>query len=455
MTGVQTCALPIYLEKIFDNFRQLDSKRSRSVEGTGLGLSITKHLVELMQGTIKVESIYGEGTVFTVKILQKIADYRSLAEIPEGEVQEEETLEPFTAKECKVLVVDDNLINRKVARSFLQSYRLEITEAESGMEAIKHVEEKRFDIIFMDHMMPEMDGIEAVEKIRNECGENGRSPIIIALTANAMEGVRETFLSSGFQDFITKPVDRRALHMVLLKWIPKEMRTEGGTWMNALEANDDKYMRFRNILIEGIDTDKVSENYSGSVEEYNELLSLYCLDGKRKLKVLRELWENQDYTGYGIEVHALKSASANVGAVQVSNRAREQERAVNRKDITFVDSHAHRLLEEYEEQLAHIQNYLEKIQKADEEKVKEKEIEKTDLLQAVKMSLDSLENFQAKECSRKIEEVLEYRLDESIEKELEKIREQLKLYEDDEAEQMLRELIEQIEKGDERQWKKN
>ncbi|EOS77154.1 hypothetical protein C819_01180 [Lachnospiraceae bacterium 10-1] len=443
------------LEKIFDNFRQLDSKRSRSVEGTGLGLSITKHLVELMQGTIKVESIYGEGTVFTVKILQKIADYRPLAEIPEGEVQEEETLEPFTAKECKVLVVDDNLINRKVARSFLQSYRLEITEAESGMEAIKHVGEKRFDIIFMDHMMPEMDGIEAVEKIRNECGENGRSPIIIALTANAMEGVRETFLSSGFQDFITKPVDRRALHMVLLKWIPKEMRTEGGTWMNALEANDDKYMRFRNILIEGIDTDKVSENYSGSVEEYNELLSLYCLDGKRKLKVLRELWENQDYTGYGIEVHALKSASANVGAVQVSNRAREQERAVNRKDITFVDSHAHRLLEEYEEQLAHIQNYLEKIQKADEDKVKEKEIEKTDLLQAVKMSLDSLENFQAKECSRKIEEILEYRLDESIEKELEKIREQLKLYEDDEAEQMLRELIEQIEKGDERQWKKN
>ena len=146
------------LEKIFDNFRQLDSKRSRSVEGTGLGLSITKHLVELMQGTIKVESIYGEGTVFTVKILQKIADYRPLAEIPEGEVQEEETLEPFTAKGCKVLVVDDNLINRKVARSFLQSYRLEITEAESGMEAIKHVGEKRFDIIFMDHMMPEMDG---------------------------------------------------------------------------------------------------------------------------------------------------------------------------------------------------------------------------------------------------------------------------------------------------------
>ncbi len=438
------------LERIFDNFRQLDSKRSRSVEGTGLGLSITKHLVELMQGTIKVESVYGEGSVFTVKIQQRIADHRPLAEVPEGEAQKEETLEPFTAKECKVLVVDDNLINRKVASSFLRSYRMEITEAESGMEAIKLVSGKLFDIIFMDHMMPEMDGIEAVEKIRNECGENGRKPIIIALTANAMEGVRETFLSSGFQDFITKPVDRKALHMVLLKWIPKEKRTEGGTWIDSLQTSVGKYTRFQNIFIEGIDTDEVAEHYSGSVEEYNELLYLYWLDGKRKLDVLRRLWENQDYKGYGIEVHALKSASANVGAMQVSNRAREQEKAVNREDTTFVDSHALKLLEEYEEQLEHIQNYLEKNRKADEAKVKEKEIEKEDLLRAMQTALSNLEDFQSKECSRKIEEILEYRIEEDVEKELEKIREQLKLYEDDAAEQMLQDLIEQIEKGDER-----
>lgn len=436
------------LERIFDNFSQLDSKRSRSAEGTGLGLSITKHLAELMQGNIKVESVFGEGSVFTVTILQKIADHRTLAEVPEGEAQMEETLEPFTVKNCKILVVDDNLINRKVARSFLQSYRLEITEAESGMEAIKLVQRTKFDLIFMDHMMPEMDGIETVERIRNECGENGRLPVIIALTANAMEGVRETFLSNGFQDFITKPIDRKALHMVLLKWIPKEKQTKGGTWISNLQANNNKYLRFQDVFIEGIDTDEVAEHYSGSLEEYNELLNLYCLDGKRKLNVLRELWEDQDYTGYGIEVHGLKSASANVGAMRVSNRAREQEKAVNREDFTFVDSHAPLLLAEYKEQLQHIQNYLRKSQKTESAKAKGEELEKTDLLKEIKKALESLENFQAKECAHKIEKILEHQLPETVEKELEKIKEQLKLYEDDMAEQMLQELIVRIAEED-------
>lgn len=428
------------LEKIFENFKQLDSKRNRSAEGTGLGLSITKHLAELMQGTIKVESVYGEGSTFIVDILQKIADARPLSEVPEQEVKKEEPLEPFTVSGYKVLVVDDNLINRKVARSFLQTYGLEITEAESGMEAIDLVHRTQFDIIFMDHMMPLMDGIEAVQKIRNDCGENGTLPVIIALTANAMEGVRETFLASGFQDFITKPLDRKAMHRVLLKWIPEEKRIAGGSWINHLQSNNDM---FRDVIIEGIDTDEVAGHYNGSMDEYKELLTLYCLDGQRKLKVLKELWEEQDYEGYGIEVHALKSASANVGAMRLSSRAKEQEKAVNRKDLNFVDSRIYKLLTEYEEQLQHIQDYLnENRQEAAD--VQKKEIDKEELLQKLESALESLEDFQAKECAHKIEEILQCRLGADIEAALGKVREQLKLYEDDEAEQMLRELLAQM-----------
>ena len=152
-----------------------------------------------------------------------------MSEVPEREIKTEEPLEPFTAKDYKVLVVDDNLINRKVARSFLQTYGLEITEAESGMEAIELVHRIQFDLIFMDHMMPVMDGMEAVQRIRNDCGENGSLPLIIALTANAMEGVRENFLANGFQDFLAKPLDRRAMHKMLLKWIPEDRRMAGGS----------------------------------------------------------------------------------------------------------------------------------------------------------------------------------------------------------------------------------
>lgn len=430
------------LEKIFENFKQLDSKRSRSAEGTGLGLSITRHLAELMQGTVKVESVYGEGSVFTVEILQKIADARPLSEVPEPEARQEEALEPFTVKDYKVMVVDDNLINRKVARSFLQTYGIEITEAESGMEAIELVHRTKFDIIFMDHMMPVMDGIEAVQKIRNECGENGRLPIVIALTANAMEGVRENFLANGFQDFITKPLDRRAMHMVLLKWIPEDRRMAGGSWIDNLQVNNDILQR---IMIEGIDTDEVAGHYAGSLEEYIELLKLYCLDGRRKLDVLQELWEEKDYEGYGIEVHALKSASANVGAMRLSSRAKELEKAVNRGDLEFVERRVSKLLAEYEEQLEHIEQYLEENRQAEEATREKKEIDRAELLREIESALTSLEDFQAKECAHKIEEILEYQLEAEIATALERVREQLKLYEDDAAEQMLRELIKQME----------
>ena len=434
------------LEKIFENFRQVDSKRNRSVEGTGLGLAISRQLVEMMGGRITVESVYGEGSVFTVEIPQKIADERPLAEAPDTDILKAQKLEPFWIQNEKVLVVDDNPVNRKVARIFLQSYGLNIDEAQSGAEAIELVRQTRYDMIFMDHMMPEMDGVEAVRIIRKDCGENGAYPVIIALTANAMSGVKEKFLESGFQDFLTKPLDRAPLHEALKRWVPKEKRTESKFWFGSWQGDPGRYEAFGDIFIEGIDTDEVARRYSGGVEEYRELLSLYCLDGKRKLTVLRELWENRDYKTYGIEVHALKSASANVGAMRLSNSAKEQEKAVNRSDTAFVDDHVFELLEDYERQLEQIQKFLKKNVRSEGGGDKKKEIGKEALLQGLREACENLENFRSKECAARIEEMLRYRLQEETEAKLEEIAEQLKLYEDEAAEQMLRELIERIER---------
>ena len=223
------------LGKIFENFSQVDAKRNRTVEGTGLGLSITRHLVALMGGTIRVESVYGEGTTFILELPQTIVDRRTLNEVPKEIVSEEDEIKTFQAEDCRVLVVDDNLVNRKVAKGFLRPYGLMIDEADSGQKSIECVRETRYDIIFMDHMMPGMDGIEAVQRIRRECGENGTLPVIIALTANAMEGVREMFLENGFQDFITKPLDKKALNETLKKWIPEQKRQEPDTWEHSVE----------------------------------------------------------------------------------------------------------------------------------------------------------------------------------------------------------------------------
>ena len=198
----------------------------------------------------------------------------------------------------------------------------------------------------------------------------------------------------------------------------------------------------QNICIEGIDAGEVARRYSGSMEDYFELLDLYCLDGRRKIIVLQELWEKHDYKNYGIEVHGLKSASANVGAMYVSDSALEHENAVNRGDTAFVDTNISQLLAVYEAQLAHISQFLEGSRKADDGKEKTRVLDHADFVEGIRQALASLENFRAKDCAHKIEEILQCRLDPGMEERLTEIWQQLRLYEDEAAERLLRELLE-------------
>lgn len=421
------------LGKIFDDFRQVDSKRNRSVEGTGLGLAIVKHLVELMKGTIKVESVYGKGTVVTFTILQKIVDHRSIAEVPELQQADAEGTEAFTAPDVKVLVVDDNAVNRKVARGFLKSYALDLTEAGSGQEAIDLVRANKYDIIFMDHMMPVMDGIEAAEIIRRDCGENGTAPVIIALTANAMEGTRERFLDSGFQDFVPKPLDRKELGRVLMRWIPEERRRAADSEQSD-ERLDPNFFR-----IEGIDIGAASRYFVGTNESFEELLELYCIDGQRKKDLLCEL-SGTDLESYCVEVHGLKSASANIGAMKVSNMAREHENAAQRGDADFIAMNFPRLLETYETLLLNIRLFLDSHSTQDNSE-KLPALSHADLRKQTDAALRQLECFKSKECMGIVEELLKHELPKYAEESLKGIHEQLKLFEDDNAEALLKKLL--------------
>lgn len=429
------------LGKIFEDFRQVDSKRNRSVEGSGLGLAIVKHLVELMNGTIHVDSTYGEGTVVTITIPQKIVDKRSIVEMPGFPQMELEELESFTAPDVKVLLVDDNVINRKVAKGFLKNYDFDLTGAESGMEAIEQVRSQRYDMIFMDHMMPMMDGIEAVNIIRNECGENGTSPVIVALTANVMEGMREHFLNNGFQDFIAKPLDRKELNQLLLRWIPEEKRR------TRKDGVDHTVLDPEIFQIDGVDLNAAMRYFSGDDQAFMDLLEIYYMDGKRKIVMLHDL-SGTDITHYQVEVHGLKSASANIGAVDVSAMAREQENAAARGDQDYISRQLPFLLKEYEKLLDNIGLFLEKNRQEEVRGGKLPSLSSQELKERVGTALNELEKFRSKECAGTVGEILAHHLPKDVEKSLKQIQEQLKLYEDDYAEELLGQLLNRLERGE-------
>lgn len=437
------------LGKIFEDFKQVDSGRNRGVEGTGLGLSITKHFVQMMKGSIVVESVFGEGSTFILTIPQKIVDSRTLEEVPEVISESAEELESFVVENYKVLVVDDNLINRQVAIGFLKSYGFELYEAASGQEAIEMVKQTKFNMIFMDHMMPGMDGIEATKIIREDCGDNGSSPVVVALTANAMSGVREKFLNSGFQDFVAKPLDRKPLNEVLSRWIPDDYK-------QIVKPGDDRAAKsqlkiaFEDIHISGIDIEEAKKHHSGEVEDFIELLRLYYLDGKRKGSLLEELLEAENYKDYGIEVHGLKSASANVGAMELSVQAKEHEDAANRDDIDFIRNHFPELLSCYEKQVEQIKLFLDQRQAVAKEAEGGDELreslEPSKLLEQLRGALEKLEDFKSKDCAHAIEGLLKYQLDENVMTKLKEIQDQLRMYEDDKAEELLCEMIDLLEK---------
>lgn len=210
------------LDAIFESFKQLDMNRNKKIEGTGLGLAITKQLVAMMEGDIRVESEYEKGTQFTIHIKQPVVDRHTIGETGTGvRSEKQEKSQMFMCNEYRVLVVDDNTMNRKVVSAMLKAYGFQIQAASGGKEAIELVSEQHYDMILMDHMMPEMDGMEATGIIRSRYSETAEGTIIVALTANAIQGAREEYLSNGFDDFLSKPFERTQLHELLEKWVPE------------------------------------------------------------------------------------------------------------------------------------------------------------------------------------------------------------------------------------------
>ncbi|MBO5373324.1 MAG: response regulator [Lachnospiraceae bacterium] len=309
--------------KLFGNFERLDLKSNRNIEGSGLGLSITAKILNLMQGHMEVESIYGEGSVFTIFLPQKIMGTECIGNFENNfhaYVQAaKEYKESFIAPDAQILVVDDNEMNLFVVKGLLKKTQVEVTCCSSGENALEIVKDKQFDVIFIDHMMSGMDGIETMKQIKAMEKNTEKQTPMIALTANAILGVREMYIAEGFDDYLSKPIDGEKLEEMLKHYIPEE-----------------KFVK-ESVIDMGIGL----QYSAGSEEMYGEFLRMFCEMQPEKQQKMEEYYEKEDWKNYVINVHALKSTALSVGAKKLSVVALGLEKAGKAGNIEFIkEQHA-------------------------------------------------------------------------------------------------------------------
>ncbi|MCR5324042.1 MAG: response regulator [Lachnospiraceae bacterium] len=343
------------MENLFSPYKRIEEKRNRAIEGTGLGMSITRQLLALMGSELKVKSEYGKGSVFSFAVMQEVVKWDEIGDITtrinDISSYTYEYHELFHAPDAKILVVDDTEMNLTVMKSLLKRTRIGIDTAMSGSEAVRMSADTTYDVLFIDHMMPDMDGIETLKAIRGT-GMSKDSPAV-ALTANAVSGARDRYLEAGFTDYLSKPVDGEKLEKMLIAMLPDEKVEMAEECDKAAEDLSDMFEEriseaFRKHLqgVDGLDIQKGLKN-CGSEEGYLSVLTVFHQTAPAKADEIENLWEIGDLENYTIKVHALKSSARIIGAAQLSELAYSLEDAGKRKDTAFIENNTEKLIDMY------------------------------------------------------------------------------------------------------------
>jgi len=367
------------VNKLFDEYSRFNLENNRKTEGTGLGMSITRKLVQLMNGEIKVESKPGEGSTFTVHLTQVRCDSEILGKEVADNLRQFRTHSRTFMRRVqisrepmpygKVLVVDDVEANIYVASGLLAPYKLNINSVNSGPAAIEKIKKGEiYDIIFMDHMMPEMDGIEATQHIRNL----GYNEPIVALTANAVAGQAEIFIQQGFTDFISKPIDIRQLNAILNKFVRdkqppevlEEVRQQAEVQQAAVQNRSDFQSQENNLMsrllsnkIEGIDIPKGIHRFENDAEFYVRVLRAYINSIRSVFDTLKNVNE-ESLVSYRINVHGIKGTSLDISAQKIGETAALLEKAATAGDIKYINEHNPPFIEKVWKLVTDIENML-------------------------------------------------------------------------------------------------
>ncbi len=340
---------PEDIDHLFDKFKRLDSDKNKTIEGSGLGLAITHSLLKLMSGSISVESEYGKGTTFTISIPQGV---RSVTQIGDFKTRIINTLkdrkeyhEKFMAPDAKVLVVDDTPMNHVVFKELIKNTKIKIDSVMSGKECLEKQHDIPYDIIFLDYRMPQMDGVETLERMKkDETSVNKNTPVVV-LTANAIAGARENFLKAGFEDYLSKPIESSKLEDTIIKYLPKEKLVLGGNNENEVAEIENSETDFMDKLVI-VDKNEGLKN-CGTADSYLSILKVYYDSIRFTRDNITGAYDSRNIKDYTSYVHSLKSTSRTIGAMKLSNLSKMLEDAGNNGDINLIDENTPVLLEMY------------------------------------------------------------------------------------------------------------
>ena len=329
------------LEKLFTRFERIEEKRNRNIEGTGLGMNIIKELLGLMGSALEVKSVYGVGSEFGFSLKQKVVKWAPVGRYEEiwkpANIKAEKYKHKFEAPAACVLVVDDNELNLTVFSGLLKQTRIKIDTATNGDDGIRMARSVKYDIIFLDHMMPHKDGIEVLHELKADRNNPNLNTPYVCLTANALSSAREEYLKEGFEDYLSKPINTDELEDLLIKYLPENKVTVSSHAPRQEEKADERDPNKRLRVLEdyGVNLEAGFRN-TGSSDDYMPVLTVFYEDLEGNLNEIEEFFNSGNYEDYTTKVHALKSSARIIGASALGEMAQALENAGKAGDLDYL-----------------------------------------------------------------------------------------------------------------------
>lgn len=355
------------LEGLFEHFQRMDLSANRNVEGTGLGLAITSNLVQMMNGAIKVDSEYRKGSVFTVNISQKVCGNERIGDFREKYCKSSGHMRKYHASyiapEVSILVVDDNQINLQVVKNLLKDTLMQVTTCISGKEALELLCRYCYDVVLLDHMMPNMDGIETLKRAAGLEGNKNKNVPVIALTANTISGAKEMYLREGFTDYLSKPIVGKKLEEKIAKYLSFDKMV---MVQEAEEATEDSVPEIHDDSL--VDPKLGLKYCADSKGLYLEVLEMFCEQYETKLNDLENNLKNENWNNYTITIHALKNNALNVGSklfadkcLQLEQAAKQlRENAETEENKKFILENHSKAMQLYDDVIKAVTEYISK-----------------------------------------------------------------------------------------------